>query len=307
MDELTIDEKKYISSKRAAQITGYAKDYIGQLCREGRVPARLVGRNWYVLESAISDHRFGPPEPIPASAPAPAPAAGAPAVGAREESRPGHTASRQGSVVELPQTWEAPRYASIDPEPLPQLNRMEQMEAEAEPAAAEELAEPFMDSWRNWFDHIAEIAPETKHQGASPQGPNEAEATRIQEPKPQEGLPAPEEQMPEEEINIPIHTVYDLPPRELLPNAHERPTRSFMGEDAAEVAAHEEEVQVYEERVRKPRIGALRRTYAVIRAVGAIIAIGAIGIATVASGYFDTYISSYSQASAITGISVYEK
>lgn len=59
MDELLIEEKRYISSKRAAKITGYAKDYIGQLCREGRVPARLVGRSWYVLETAIQDHRFG--------------------------------------------------------------------------------------------------------------------------------------------------------------------------------------------------------------------------------------------------------
>jgi hypothetical protein len=51
MDELTLDDKAYLSSKRAAQVTGYAKDYVGQLCREGRVEARLVGRNWYVLES----------------------------------------------------------------------------------------------------------------------------------------------------------------------------------------------------------------------------------------------------------------
>ena len=59
MDELVIGDKKYVSSKQAAKVTGYAKDYIGQLCREGRVPARLVGRSWYVLESAIHDHRFG--------------------------------------------------------------------------------------------------------------------------------------------------------------------------------------------------------------------------------------------------------
>lgn len=59
MNELIIDEKKYISSKQAAKVTGYAKDYVGQLCREGRVQAQLVGRSWYVLESAIKDHRFG--------------------------------------------------------------------------------------------------------------------------------------------------------------------------------------------------------------------------------------------------------
>lgn len=59
MDELVIEEKKYLSSKKAAKLTGYAKDYVGQLCREGKVEARLVGRNWYVLEGSIMDHRFG--------------------------------------------------------------------------------------------------------------------------------------------------------------------------------------------------------------------------------------------------------
>lgn len=58
MDEITIDDKTYISSKRAAAITGYAKDYVGQLCREGRVEARLIGRSWYVLEDSIRKHRF---------------------------------------------------------------------------------------------------------------------------------------------------------------------------------------------------------------------------------------------------------
>jgi hypothetical protein len=64
MDEITLDDKTYVSSKRAAKITGYAKDYVGQLCREGRVEARLVGRNWYVLESSIREHRFGAPEDV---------------------------------------------------------------------------------------------------------------------------------------------------------------------------------------------------------------------------------------------------
>ncbi len=62
MEELVIGDTKYISSKRAAEITGYAKDYVGQLCREGRVEARLVGRSWYVREASIRDHRFGPSE-----------------------------------------------------------------------------------------------------------------------------------------------------------------------------------------------------------------------------------------------------
>ncbi len=59
MEEIVFDGKKYISSKLAAKLTGYAKDYVGQLCRESRVTARLVGRSWYVLEDSIKEHRFG--------------------------------------------------------------------------------------------------------------------------------------------------------------------------------------------------------------------------------------------------------
>jgi hypothetical protein len=59
MEEVLLDGQRYVSSKRAAKITGYAKDYVGQLCREGKVPAQLVGRGWFVLESAIREHRFG--------------------------------------------------------------------------------------------------------------------------------------------------------------------------------------------------------------------------------------------------------
>lgn len=53
MDELTISGKKYISSKRAHETTGYAKDYIGQLARGGKIPATRVGRSWYVDEEAL--------------------------------------------------------------------------------------------------------------------------------------------------------------------------------------------------------------------------------------------------------------
>lgn len=52
--DLYFDGKKYISSSRAAKISGYVNDYIGQLCRDGKLEARMVGRSWYVgLESLI--------------------------------------------------------------------------------------------------------------------------------------------------------------------------------------------------------------------------------------------------------------
>lgn len=97
MDELVIGEKKYISSKRAAQLTGYAKDYIGQLCREGRVEARLVGRSWYVLESSVSEHRFGKE-----------------AHNTQEDT--------EEKTEESVSTWDSPKYVAETVSPLPELS-----------------------------------------------------------------------------------------------------------------------------------------------------------------------------------------
>jgi hypothetical protein len=47
-DEMVIEGKTYISSKRAAQVSGYAQDYIGQLARGGAIDAQRVGGLWFV-------------------------------------------------------------------------------------------------------------------------------------------------------------------------------------------------------------------------------------------------------------------
>ena len=52
-DELQIAGKTYISSKRAAKISGYAQDYIGQLARSSSVDARRVGGLWYIEKNAM--------------------------------------------------------------------------------------------------------------------------------------------------------------------------------------------------------------------------------------------------------------
>lgn len=122
MDEITIGEKTYISSKQAAKITGYAKDYIGQLCREGRVEARLVGRNWYVLDSAIREHRFGkveeeaPEEPVAAAAP------------------------------DRSSTWKKPQYEAETPVLVPNFAKKETEEI-GTPAIAD-----MQSAWREWFE-----------------------------------------------------------------------------------------------------------------------------------------------------------
>lgn len=56
-DSIEFEGKSYISSKQAASETGYAKDYVGQLCRAGKVDARLIGRSWYVTLESLLTHR----------------------------------------------------------------------------------------------------------------------------------------------------------------------------------------------------------------------------------------------------------
>ena len=56
-DYLIIQDISYISARRAAEIAGYTADYVGQLCRAGKVQCRMVGRTWYVNEESILNHQ----------------------------------------------------------------------------------------------------------------------------------------------------------------------------------------------------------------------------------------------------------
>lgn len=182
MDEILIGEKKYISSKQAAKATGYAKDYIGQLCREGRVPARLVGRSWYVLESAIHDHRFGNPKSEPIDTVKPAQAASA-----------------------LPSAWVTPRYESSDDDSLLSVNQLRGREL-PEPAhnTDQEVAERLQETWQAWFDRFDHAV------GADVIGSIAEAVTPVAKAED----PEKEEQVQSEIINIPIHTVRELAPEE---------------------------------------------------------------------------------------------
>jgi len=50
---LLLNGKEYISSKGAAQTSGYAQDYIGQLARGGLIDAQRVGGLWYVSMDSL--------------------------------------------------------------------------------------------------------------------------------------------------------------------------------------------------------------------------------------------------------------
>lgn len=55
--DLYFDGKQFISSSRAAKISGYVNDYIGQLCRDGKLDCRMVGRTWYVSFESLISHK----------------------------------------------------------------------------------------------------------------------------------------------------------------------------------------------------------------------------------------------------------
>lgn len=55
-DELLLNGKQYVSSKRAAEETGYARDYIGQLSRGGLIDAERVGGLWYVSMESLQGY-----------------------------------------------------------------------------------------------------------------------------------------------------------------------------------------------------------------------------------------------------------
>ncbi len=270
MDDILIDEKKYVSSKQAAKITGYAKDYIGQLCREGRVPARLVGRSWYVLETAIQDHRFGD--------------------GAH---RAEEKEVLKAAPKTLPWTQQAPRYEAAPIEVLPTAERPAESVIQEE--VAQQAPESIQNSWKAWFDRVGQTfqqeapeAPTDERPGQHLEAKNEPE-TSVEE---QQEEVAFEQEYEDTEVNVPIHTVYKAPPRELLP----RYTEETVSE-AEEVVEGERTERTH---VRTGGYGLMKLvTFMVMLVVAALAALG--------SGYVDKLIISVNQVHYISGLEVYNK
>ncbi len=188
MDELVIDEKKYISSKRAAKVTGYAKDYVGQLCREGRVPARLVGRGWYVLESALQDHRFG--------------------TSAQTEHILMHKSEVETAKSDSPvlaPVWESPRYKSLPEPSRPPERHINALE----------------DHWQEWF---AQVSAETLPVVTTPiQEELQEEAKEEQEERDEHEVREAEEEIVNE--IVPSYSIHEIQVRE-APTRHIKKRRS---------------------------------------------------------------------------------
>lgn len=56
-NELTLEGKKYISASRASKISGYNSDYLGQLCRSGKLDCKFISRVWFVTEESLLEHQ----------------------------------------------------------------------------------------------------------------------------------------------------------------------------------------------------------------------------------------------------------
>lgn len=54
---LSLDGRDYISTTRAAKITGYHPDYVGQLARSSTINSRQIGTRWYVDREQLIAHK----------------------------------------------------------------------------------------------------------------------------------------------------------------------------------------------------------------------------------------------------------
>jgi hypothetical protein len=233
MDEITLDDKTYVSSKKAAQITGYAKDYVGQLCREGRVEARLVGRNWYVLEASIRAHRFG----------------------SESEEKPAIGIEMGGDMK-----WQPSNYSSETPsEPIPlivpqesapQINILEGRNPEFSaikpeiPEVSSKVVKEMQSAWHDWFAKTNElkVSEEILLENHVNQIEKDSEpvtlekVTEIIENKEEKPDPVSEVGFGEEEI-VPIHRTFSAPAPVQAPVAPAAPSTRTYGA-SREIPSH---------------------------------------------------------------------
>jgi len=64
-DVVLLEGKEYISSKKAAESSGYAQDYIGQLARKGLIEAQRVGGLWYVSMASLTGYKSNAEKYVP--------------------------------------------------------------------------------------------------------------------------------------------------------------------------------------------------------------------------------------------------
>ncbi|MES2226078.1 MAG: hypothetical protein V4480_04715 [Patescibacteria group bacterium] len=289
MDEITIGDKTYISSKRAAEITGYAKDYVGQLCREGHIDAKMVGRGWYVYEPSIRAHRFGAEEVRQVEQ-------------ARETSAPVGSQSDTATPETL-STWEPPVYTSEPVALVPEL-KTPVIEEEDIPETPEDTLTDMQTAWKEWFDQ-KQTAPTPAVIEPIVENRNQDVAQYIEEEAgaPETGYEDSREVSYAEEVAVPLHRI----------DTQLEPDEEIVEEEAADIipirrvgspSAPEKIVPVQQKRKegRKPKFKRERlsgRSNAPVIALFLAIALIAIVIAVIGSGYADVYVKTLAGNNAI--------
>lgn len=57
---------EFISTKEAADLTGYTRQYVANLVKGGKVQGKLIGARWLVLRQSILNYRKeNPPKESP--------------------------------------------------------------------------------------------------------------------------------------------------------------------------------------------------------------------------------------------------
>jgi hypothetical protein len=259
MDELTLAGKTYVSSKRAAEITGYAKDYVGQLCREGHVEARMVGRSWYVLESSIREHRFGP---TVTSAEGPA--------------------KKEEQAKEFPATWSRPTYVSEPVIPsIPELTK--EISAPA-PTPEDSTIADMQSAWKEWFQTRNE--PLLEEPGAHEARLESPEVIEEREEGQEQTLAyMPEDEPEEAPVEVAFSLIPEPPPlpetkEEAVPIRKIAPVRFSPPSDPAAVAGMAKPLSTgsQSQEQRAPKSGGSLVTRALLVAFCAVaISVGVIG------------------------------
>jgi len=161
MDELEIDGKKYLSSKRAAREHKYHIDYIGQLIRAGRVAGKKVGRSWYVEETSLKNYLLSEAGQQPAEqtsvapnpVPAPSPVEEVQAIHPAFRPQPPAQHVEEKKIEQIQPAYEAPRPVYVQPAVPPVIDR------EKEEGRVVYFSSPVADARPNTLTYVEDDEP----------------------------------------------------------------------------------------------------------------------------------------------------
>jgi len=188
MKELTLNGKTFLTTKRAAEITGYTTDYVGQLARQAKVEAQLVGRNWYIGEESISKHKFGEAK-----------------VSIKKEEEERHSPALEVLVTSAGETLNEKEEEEVSQQQEVLINKEEEVE---EGAVLDEM----QGAWQEWYKAQRSVPVEEEEVFLSKEDKEEEKVSAVQEvPIAKVSMPIQEEVLLEEDVQTEEPVVSTLP------------------------------------------------------------------------------------------------